>query len=238
MPSLPWVFGAGILLLAAATLAIPARSVQVRPSKRRIQWIKGLAALRAVVSSVLAFLAAWAVLDTSAGASMRWTLTFAAACGVLMVVFNALVAVWLLSPFVGADPGLDVVASGLRGTIRGYGWSRLEVTTHAGWTAHLPYATIVLRPLIICRHDGPQPIELRFRNERWGDAELQFLHQAAVLSPYRDPSVPVSVSRRARVATVRLGLAQRATQQRMRIHLEGALARFRDVSSLTGRDPP
>lgn len=239
MSPILWAFDAGIILLAAVSLAIPARSLQARPSKRRIRWIQGLAALRAIVSSVLAFLAAWAVLDTVAGAAVavRWAVTLAAGCCLLAIVLNGLVALWLLSPFVGANPGLEVVASGLRGTIRGYGWSRLEVTTHAGWTAHLPYSTIALRPFIICRHDGPRPVELTFRGERWGDDELRFLHQVAVLSPYRDPSVPVSVSHRARVATVRLGLAQRATQQRMRFQLERALARFRDIAALARRDP-
>lgn len=233
MPSMLWVFDAGILILAAASLAIPARTVHPRPNRRRIRRVKALAALRALVSSILAVLASWAILDATARAAdaVRWTLTLAAACHVLTVVFNGLVALWLLSPFVGADPGLEVVSLRLRGTIRGYGWSRLEVTTHAGWTAHLPYSSIVLRPFIIRRHDGPRPVILTFQSESWGDSELQYLHQVAVLSPYRDPSVPVSVSRRADVATVRLGLAQRATRQRMRHHLEGALARFREVSS-------
>ena len=228
MPAMLWAVGVGAVLLVASSIALP-RSVQPRPSKRRTVWIKGLAALRSIGGTVLALLAFSAVLDASASASdaVRWTVTLAAGGCVLAVILNTLAGLWLLSPRVGADPGLEVIASGFRGTIRGYGWARLELTTHAGWTAHLPYASIALGPFSVWGQDGPRAVELTLRREHWDDDELQCLRQAAVLSPYRDPSFPVSVSRRARVVTVRLGLAQRATRERMQEYLERALARLR-----------
>lgn len=226
MATMTWLFGIGAALLAASSLALPARSTQPRPSKRRISWIKGLAALRAVVSTVLASIAFAAVHDLVAPASdaVRWTLTLAAGGCLLVVILNAFAGLWLLSPFVGADLGLEVIAASTRGTIRGYGWARLEVTTPAGWTAHLPYASLALRPFVVGRHDGPRVVELTLRREHWHDGELQYLRQLAVLSPYRDPSVSVRVTRRARVVTVRLGLAQRATQESALRHLERGLS--------------
>jgi hypothetical protein len=230
MQTMLWAAGVGAVLLVASSITLP-RSVQPRPNKRRIVWIKGLAALRSIGSTVLALLAFSAVLEASASASdaVRWTVTLAAGGCLLAVILNTLAGLWLLSPRVGADPGLEVIASGLRGTIRGYDWARLELTTHAGWTAHLPYASIALGRFSVRGQDGPRAVELTLRRDHWDEEELQCLRQAAVLSPYRDPSFPVSVSRRARVATIRLGLAERATRERMQHYLERALARPRKI---------
>jgi hypothetical protein len=226
MAMMTWWLGIGAALLALSSLALPARSSQPKPSQRRIAWIKGLAALRALVSTMLASIAFAAVHDAVAGASdaVRWTMTLAAGACLLAVILNAFAGLWLLSPFVGADLGLEVIASSMRGTIRGYGWARLEVTTPAGWTAHLPYASLALRPFVVCRHDGPRVAEVTLRREHWHPSELQYLQQLAVLSPYRDPSVPVTVLRRGRVATVRFGLAQRATRESAQRHLERGLS--------------
>lgn len=240
MPALTWTFACAALLLVASRLALPARSVQPRPSQRRVGWIKGLAALRSIVSMILASLAFSTVLDAAASASeaVRWTITLAAGGCLLAVILNAVAGLWLLSPFVGADLGLEVIASGVRGTIRGYGWARLEVTSRAGWAAHVLYASVAVRPFIICRHNESRVVELTLRRDRWQDDELQYLRQVAVLSPYRDPSIPVSVSRLERVATVRLGLAQGATQERMQRRLERALSRLQDVAVSAGRESP
>jgi hypothetical protein len=237
MPTMLWAVGLGAALIVASSIA-PPRSVQPRPSKRRIVWVKGLAALRAIGSTVLALLVFSAVLEASASASdaVRWTVTLAAGGCLLAVILNTLAGLWLLSPRVGADLGLEVSASGFRGTIRGYGWARLELATHAGWTAHLPYASIALGSFSVWGQDGPRAVELTLRREHWDDDEIQCLRHAAALSPYRDPSLPVSVSRRARVATVRLGLAQRATQERMQRYLERAFARALEITSPTRRD--
>lgn len=238
MPAMTWALCVGGLLVAASSLALPARSVQPRPSQRRIGWTKGLAALRAIASTVLASLAFSTLVDMAAGASdaVRWTVTLAAGVCLLAFVLNALACLWLLSPLVGADLGLEVTTSGLHGTICAYGWARLEVTTHAGWAAHLPYALIAVRPFIVRRQDGPRVVQLTLRRAHWADDELQDLRQATILSPYRDPSFPVSVRRRERVATVRLGLARGATQERMQRHLERACARLRDTALPSGRE--
>jgi hypothetical protein len=235
MPTMPWAFGVGAVLVVASSIALRT-SVQPTPSRRRIAWIKRLVALRSIASTVLGLLVFSAVLEAVASASdaVRWMLTFAAGGGLLAVVLNTLAALWLLSPFLGADLGLDVVASGLRGTIHGYGWARLELTTHAGWTALLPYASIAVRPFSVCRQDGPRMVELTLRRDQWHEHELQWLRQVAVFSPYRDPSISVSVSCRARVATVRLGLAQRATQERMQQYLERAVVHLRQPAEARG----
>src|SRR5690606_20474374 len=142
-----------------------------------VAWLKGLAASRAIAGSVLSLVAFSSVLEAFAGASdaERWTVTLAAGGCFSIVLVNSLAALWLLSPFVGADLGLEVVASRTRGRIRGYGWARLEVTTAAGWTAHLPYAAIALRPFVVCRQDGPRVTEIALRRERWEDDELDYL---------------------------------------------------------------
>ena len=222
-----WLFGIGSALLLASSVVAPARSPQARPSERRLAWLKGIAALRAFLLALLAVLAFSAVHDAVAAASdaARWTLTLAAGGCTLAVLLNTAAGLWLLSPRVGADLGLDVIASSSSGTIRGYGWARLEVMTRDGWTAHLPYAAIALRPFSVHRHDAPRVVELRLRHDRWHDDDLRYLRQLAVLSPFRDASLPVSVSHRACVATVRLGLAQRASEAGVQRQLERALSR-------------
>lgn len=239
MRAMTWALCIGALLIVASNFVFPARSVQPRWSARRCGWVKGLAALRSMVSTIVAALAFSTVIDTAASApdAVRWTMTLAAGGCLLAIILNALAGLWLLSPFVGADLGLEVTASGLRGTICGYGWARLEVATRAGRTAHVPYALIAVRPFIVRREDGPRVVQLTLRRESWDDDELQHLRQVAVLSPYRDPSFPVSVSRRERVATVRLGLAQGATQETVQRHLERARARLRESALSSGEEP-
>lgn len=232
MQTLTWASCIGALLLLASLLALPARFAQPRPSQRRIAWLKGVVALRSVVGTTLAALAFSTVVDIAARASdpVRWTITLVAGGFLLAITLNTLACLWLLSPIVGADLGLAVTAAGQRGTICGYGWARLRLTTHAGWVAHLPYAAIAVRPFIVRGRDGPRVVELTLRREHWDDDELQYLRQVAVLSPYRDPSVPVRVSRRDRVATVRLGLAPGVTRERMQHHLERARTRQRQIA--------
>jgi hypothetical protein len=239
MPTMIWALCIGALLSAASSLVFPARSVRPRRAARWLGWVKGLAALRSIVSTIVASLAFSTAVETAASApdAVRWTMTLAAGGCLLAIILNALAGLWLLSPFVGADLGLEVTASGLRGTISGYGWARLEVTTHAGQTAHVPYAWVAARPFIVRREDGPRVVQLTLRRERWDDDELQHLREVAVLSPYRDPSVPVSVSRRERVATVRLALAQGATREGVQRHLERARARVRDSVLSSGDEP-
>ena len=222
-----WLLSLGALLLVAASLALPVRSVRPRPSQRRVTWLKGLAALRVILGTTLALVACSAARDAAAHTpdAVRWALTLAAGAAVLVLIINAAAGLWLLSPFVGADLGLQVMAARTRGTIRGYGWARLEVMTPAGWMAHVPYASVLLRPLVVCSDEGPRMAEVTLRRERWGDDGLRYLRQLAVLCPFRDASLPISVTQRGRAATVRLGLAQRATLERVQRHFELALAR-------------
>jgi hypothetical protein len=230
MHLLPWAIGIGALLLLGLSPGVPARASEQRPSQRRSAWIKALGALRIVLGAALAMLAFRAVLDAAASApvAVRWTASMAAGGALLLIVLNALVGLWLLSPFIGAGPGAEISAAGARGTLRGYGWFCLQLTTRAGWTAHLLYLSIAFRPLVLRRPDGPQLFELELRRDQWSDEELRHAQQLAVLSPYRDPSWPVSISRGMRVATLRFGLARRASRERAQRHLERALARLRE----------
>lgn len=231
MQLLHWVIAGGVLLLFMRRAAMPAYDPSQGP--RHGSWLKVLAALRTILGAALALLAFRALLDATAGTAdaMRWTATIAAGGAMLVIVLNALAGVWLLSPFVGADIGAEIDAAGSLGTIRGYGWSSIRVTTHTGWTAHLLFLSVALRPLIVHRQEGPQLVELKLPRDRWSDDELRYAHQLAVLSPYRDPSLPVRVSRRARNATVRFGLARRASRERAQRHLELSLARHRERST-------
>lgn len=236
MPPMTWAIGVGAVLVVASSIAL--RTSVQQKSKRWIAWLKGLVALRSIASTLLGFCVFSAVLDAIASASdaVQWTVTLAAGGGLLAVVLNTLAGLWLLSHLVGADLGVEVVVSGLRGTIRSYGWARLELTTHAGWTAHLSYVSIAVRPFSVRRQDGPRMVELTLRRDHWDEKALQWLRQVAVLSPYRDPSISVSVSCRARAATLRLGLAQHVTQERMQHYLERALVRLCQPTGGEGAD--
>src|SRR5690606_22151883 len=80
MSASAWLPGVGAALLAVSGLAWPARSLEPNPSPRRVAWLKGLAASRAIAGSVLSLVAFSSVLEAFAGASdaERWTVTLAA----------------------------------------------------------------------------------------------------------------------------------------------------------------
>jgi hypothetical protein len=123
--------------------------------------------------------------------------------------------------------GLEVVAAGRRGQVSGYGVTRLEVSTHAGWSAHLPYWLVALRPIRTSPRGGPSWVELTLRQEHWSEGELRVLRQAAIFSPYRDITSTVTVTRRSQSVTIRLGLTARSSEQRVQRQLEQALAELR-----------
>jgi hypothetical protein len=134
---------------------------------------------------------------------------------------------WILSPFVGADLGMEVVAAGRRGRISAYGLTRLDVSTHAGWSTHLPYWLVALRPLRTSPRGGPCWVELRLRQDHWSDEELRALRQAAIFSPYRDITSTVTVTRQSQIVTIRLGLTARSPESRVQRQLDQALAELR-----------
>jgi hypothetical protein len=218
-------------IVAFASRVAPQRPIHSAPSPRRVAWLKRLAALRLLLCVVLAFALVLQLVDGLGHLppSVRWPLWLLTGFGIVACLVNAIAGLWLLSPFTGADPGCEVRAAGLRGTIRGYGWFRLAVSTPAGWLAHVPYWSLLYRPLIVRREDGARTVVLIFRRELWSSDEVSHLRQAAILCPYRDPSCPVRISRRASSVAVRIGLAAGASEERVRGLLEHALARHSEA---------
>jgi hypothetical protein len=157
----------------------------------------------------------------------RWAAWLAAFAAVLFCFVNTVAGLWILSPFVGADLGMEVVAAGRRGRVSAYGLTRLDLLTPAGWSAHLPYWLVALRPLRSSPRGGPCWVELRLRQDHWSDEELRLLRQAAIFSPYRDITSTVTVTRQSQTVTIRLGLTARSPESRVRRQLDQALAELR-----------
>jgi len=188
--------------------------------------LKSAAAVQLVCSMVLALIVSRSAMSAAASlpAPTRYAVWGMALAGVVGIGVNGLSGLWLLSPLARIDPGMEVHVAGRRGVVAGYGWMRLQLATRAGWSVHVPYLSIALRPLGARRRVGGQLVELSLRRDHWGDEELRFLRQAVVLSPYRDLSMPVEVSHRSSVVRVRLGVIGRAADGRLRRQLERTIA--------------
>lgn len=156
---------------------------------------------------------------------VRWALGAAGVLCALPWLANAVAGLWLLSPFFRARPGDAIAACGQRGTLIGYGATRLELRTAAGWTAYLPYAAVACGPVLIGDPSRARGTLFRIERQDWTDAKLQRLHEAAILAPYRDLSVPVRLSRRGDVVSVHLALSRPGAEARMRRFLDAALTR-------------
>jgi hypothetical protein len=102
--------------------------------------MKRLAASRLLLCVALAFALVQPLVDGAGRLAppVRWSLWVLTGSALFACLVNAIAGLWLLSPFTGVDPGCEVQAGGLRGTIRGYGWFRLAVSTPAGWLAQVP----------------------------------------------------------------------------------------------------
>lgn len=156
---------------------------------------------------------------------VRWALGAAGALCALPWLANAVAGLWLLSPFFRARPGDAIEACGQRGTLVGFGATRLELRTEAGWTAYLPYAAVAWGPVLIGDPSRARGTRFRIERQDWTDDELQLLREAAILAPYRDLSIPVRLSRRGNVVSVHLGLSRPGAEARMRRFLDAALSR-------------
>lgn len=212
-----------------AHLALRSQSPPPARGQRRRAMLKAAAVVRIISSAALVVLLLLPLLEHAAALPLpaRWAAWLAASAALLLCFVNATAGLWILSPFVGADLGVEVVAAGRRGRITGYGVMRLEVSTHAGWSAHLPYWLVALRPLRTSPRGGPCWVELRLRQDHWSDNELSHLRQAAIFSPYRDITSTVTVTRQSQVVTIRLGLTARGPEFRVQRQLEQALAELR-----------
>jgi uncharacterized membrane protein YhdT len=212
------VFGANWVLGSVSTGWARDRK---RPARARV--------LAAVRLSLL-LLAGWLVLSqlvaSSRGLSpvVQWSSWIAGALFALPLVVNSLAGLWLVSPLVGAGLGDTVVACGQPGRIAGYGLARLELETETGWTAHLLYLAVAFRPLLVSPQGGAPITELTFTKVSWTHEELSCLREAAILAPFRDLSLPVTVSQQENVVRVRLALVRPQAQEPMRRLLESALA--------------
>jgi hypothetical protein len=223
-----WAVAVVGVVCVVGSVALRSGPSERAPSKQQITWIKATAALRLLLVLLVALLSFIPLLELSSSLPLpaQWAMGVVTTLCLLACLANTAAGLWLLSPFVGVDLGLEVVASKRRGTVRSYGLTRLEVSTPAGGAAHLPYLRIVCRPLIVFSRDVPRSLELTLQQEHWSEDEVRFLRQAAILSPYRDLASPVRVCCRAHVLTVELGLAQRSSEQEVRRQLELALATF------------
>lgn len=221
---------AHLALRSQATLAVrSAQSTAPEQGRRRRAISKVVAAARIAASAALLMLLLVPLLERATGLPppARWAAWLAASAAVLLCLINAAAGLWILSPFVGVDLGMNVVAAGRRGIITGYGVTRLEVSPREGWSAHLPYWLVALRPLRTSPRTGPCWVELKLRHDHWSDSELRLLRQAAIFSPYRDITSSVSVTRRSQLVTVRIGLTARSPESRVQRQLERALAEHR-----------
>jgi hypothetical protein len=229
-----------IAICALVSVALrPASSVRL-PGRQRIAWLKTAAALRLISLLILALVSFIPLLDIASSLPLpaRWALGAATTFSLLWCLVNTAAGLWLVSPFVGVDVGSEVVASKRRGIVRGYGLTRLELSTHAGGAAHLPYWSVAYRPLVVFGRDRPRSLEFTLRQQQWSDDEVRFLRQAAILSPFRALTSPVSVSRSGQVVTVRLDLAPRSREEDVRNQLERTLALFRSQSTRVVQGQP
>jgi hypothetical protein len=221
---------AHLALRSQAALAVrSSQSAAPEQGRRRRAISKVVAAVRIAASAALLMLLLVPLLERAAAlpAPARWAAWLAASAAMLLCLINAAAGLWILSPFVGVDLGMNVVAAGGRGIITRYGVTRLEISSHAGWSAHLPYWLVALRPLRTSPRTGPRWVELKLRQDQWTDSEVRLLRQAAIFSPYRDITSTVSVTRRSQLVTIRLGLAARGPESRVQRQLEQALAEHR-----------
>jgi hypothetical protein len=212
-----------------AQLALRSRSSLLAQGHRRRSMIKAVAAVRIISSAALVALLLFPLLERAAALPLpaRWVTWLVAFVALLFCFVNAAAGIWILSPFVGADLGMEVVAAGRRGRISAYGLTRLELSTHAGWSAHLPYWLVALRPLRTSPRGGPCWVELRLRQDHWSDKELSLLRQAAIFSPYRDITSKVTVTCKSHLVTIRLGLTAGSLESPVQRQLEQALAELR-----------
>lgn len=212
-----------------AHLALRSQSPHDNPGKSRHAVIKATAAVRIIASAALGMMLLVLLLERAEALSppARWAAWLAAAAVLAFVCVNATAGLWILSPFVGVELGMKIVAAGRRGRIGAFGVTRLEVWTPGGWSAHLPYWLVALRPLRTSPRGGPCWVELRLRQEHWSDDELRLLRQAAIFSPYRDITSAVTLTRQSQIVTVRLGLTARSPEARVRRQLEQAIAELR-----------
>lgn len=151
---------------------------------------------------------------------------------------NSVAGLWLVSPFVSAGPGDDVVACGQPGRIAGYDIVGLELETDTGWTARLAYLTAALRPFLISPQKRARTTGFTLRKPNWTPDEVSFIRQAAILAPFRDLSSPVTISQSEGVVTIHLALSRPEAHAQMARLLDGALPPNRSHEGSVERDGP
>jgi hypothetical protein len=195
---------------------------------RRAARVRVVAAARLSLALFVVIVAVAQLIMSASGLEepLRWLVWAMGALCALPWASNGIAGLWLLSPFINARLGDVIVGPGQSGRIVGYGVTRLELETESGGHAHLPYVSVVWRPLLESSPGRPHGTEFTLRAPDWTEGKLQHLRQAAVLAPYRDLSSAVSVTRQADVASVRLSLTRPGSETPMRRLLDAALARY------------
>lgn len=138
----------------------------------------------------------------------------------LLWMSNAAAGLWCLPWLATSDVALGIVAAGHRGRILRYGLARLTLLTGSGWLVQVPYLALLHRPPAVRAADHRERLTLHFQRQHWTDEEFARLRQAAVLSPYRDVTVPARISRRAGCVTVEISASRDAAEVHLREALE------------------
>jgi hypothetical protein len=123
----------------------------------------------------------------------RWLLGVGAA--LLLPWFgNAAAGLWFLLRVGPAKLNGSLAVQGHAGRARHIGLTRLLLVESGEREVLLPYLGFAWRPLVLSPVAATSAARIVLQRESWSEDQRRFLLQAAILSPYRDVSCPVSVS--------------------------------------------
>lgn len=159
--------------------------------------VRAASAARLILASAAAALLGLEVAAAARGLPAPAAYAMWLGCGLLSVpwLINLLVGLSLLIRLGNVNLGAQVSAYGHSGKLRGFGLTRLELELTAGRSVFLPYLALSGKPLTLTELSRSVQSRVVMRQADWSDAQLALLHQAAVLSPYRDVSAAVRVER-------------------------------------------
>jgi len=198
------------LALAAAALwfLVHRQGHELPPAPARGSRSWGRLLLQSCALTIAVLYAAAQGWHASAGLapSARWWLWSAAAVLLLPFLANHLAGIWFLLRLGprGLDCSLTVL--GHSGRLREVGLTRITLVENEGRVVLLPHLPLAWQPLAVAPPAATAVSRILFERECWSDEQRRFLLQAAILSPYRDVTCPVSVSVTGRVATVDITL--------------------------------
>jgi hypothetical protein len=123
----------------------------------------------------------------------RWLIGLGAA--LLLPWFgNAVAGLWFLLRVGPAKLNGSLAVQGHSGRVRQIGLTRLVLVESGEREVLLPYLGLAWRPLVLSPVAATGASRIVLQRESWSEEQRRFLLQAAILSPYRDVSCPVSVN--------------------------------------------